>query len=204
MLSAPERIVCPELVLRPWSEDDAAALVESIETSRANLRPWMPWLAPEVEPIDVVRERHRRWRDDIDQGTDIVYGIFAADGGVLGSAGLHLRSPEPRVREIGYWTDVRHLRRGVTTTTAAALARVGLELLAAPAVEIHVDRANTASLGVARKLGFRHAGTIAHPPSAPSESGWRIVWRLDRHDLPRSAASTYPLDAYDSADRCMV
>jgi RimJ/RimL family protein N-acetyltransferase len=46
-------------------------------------------------------------------------------------------------------------------------------------VEIHHDRANVASAGVPRKLGFRFVGEYPAAPSAPAEAGIEWRWRLD-------------------------
>ncbi len=59
--------------------------------------------------------------------------------------------------------------------TATALALPGISR-----VEIHCDAANAPSAAVARSLGFRLAREEPHPFEAPSESGRRMIWTLER------------------------
>jgi RimJ/RimL family protein N-acetyltransferase len=47
-------------------------------------------------------------------------------------------------------------------------------------VEIHHDKANQASAGVPRKLGFRWLGEESDEPEAPAEVGIECRWRMDR------------------------
>jgi RimJ/RimL family protein N-acetyltransferase len=47
-------------------------------------------------------------------------------------------------------------------------------------VEIHHDRANLASEGVPRKLGFSLVGDRPRPAAAPAESGTFRIWRMTR------------------------
>lgn len=47
-------------------------------------------------------------------------------------------------------------------------------------VEIHMDKANSASSGVPRRLGFRFLGETPHEVTAPAEVGIACSWRMDR------------------------
>jgi RimJ/RimL family protein N-acetyltransferase len=47
-------------------------------------------------------------------------------------------------------------------------------------VEVHHDRANVASAGVPRKLGFELVGDTPRAPQAPGEEGVERVWRVSR------------------------
>jgi RimJ/RimL family protein N-acetyltransferase len=82
----------------------------------------------------------------------------AADGALLGSAGLELHeSPTPH-GEIGYWVAAPARGGGVATRAVKLLARWALGALALPLVEIHVLPANAPSHAVARKAGFKRDG----------------------------------------------
>ena len=56
--------------------------------------------------------------------SDYEYGVFLADGSVVGGCGLHRRIG-PSALEIGYWVHVAHTRRGIATAAAGALTAVG-------------------------------------------------------------------------------
>src|SRR4051812_50157100 len=90
-----------ELVVRPWTEDDAAALTRAVTESVEHLRPWMAWVAG--EPHD--EAWRRAWiRDELEierTGGDRLFGYWL-DGRVVGAGGLHRRIA-PTGLEIGYW-----------------------------------------------------------------------------------------------------
>jgi RimJ/RimL family protein N-acetyltransferase len=58
--------------------------------------------------------------------------------------------------------------------TEAALATPGINY-----VEIHHDKANEASAGVPKKLGFALVAEERKEPAAPSDVGIECRWRID-------------------------
>jgi len=167
-----------EVTLRPWSADDAAALNAAVADSVAHLRPWMEWIAGEPQTV----AQRRRWilqseRDRV-AGGPLFLGTVV-DGAVAGGCGLH-----PRVGagglEIGYWTHPAFLRRGLATAASRLLTGAAFGLPGISFVEIHHDKANVASAGVPRKLGFELVGEAPDPPEAPGEIGVECRWRMER------------------------
>lgn len=174
----PELIEGPNgLLLRRWSADDAAALSRAITASIEHLRPWMAWVKQEPVPLShriaMIELWDREWR----RGGDAVLGVFL-NGQVAGGCGLH-RRVGPNGLELGYWSHGSFLRQGLATKVAAALTEAALALPSIDYVEIHHDKANTASAGVPRKLGFRLIGEQPDKPQAPAESGIECRWRMD-------------------------
>jgi RimJ/RimL family protein N-acetyltransferase len=136
------------LVLRRWHMDDADALLAAIQASLAELRPWMPW-ANEPPTLASVQEYLEGG------GTRTGFGLFDAEGEVVGAFGLHDRQG-PGILEIGYW--VRSDRTGRGYATAAARALTDAAFAGFPdvdQVEIRCDPANLASAAVPAKLGYR-------------------------------------------------
>jgi len=78
--------------------------------------------------------------------------------------------------EIGWRMRAAARRRGYASEAAAALLRHGFERLGAPRVIADMYRANTASMAVARKLGFRQR---EDPARTNAEA---VLWVLDRED----------------------
>jgi RimJ/RimL family protein N-acetyltransferase len=153
-----------ELVLRPWTEDDAPALSRAIAESLEHLRPWMPWVADEPRTV----EERRAW---IREGgrEDELLGIWL-DGEVVGGCGLHRRIGDDGL-ELGYWVHAAHVRKGIATEavrqmTAMAFAREGIER-----VEIHHHPGNAGSGRVAAAAGF----ALVH--EGADEWRWRTVRR---------------------------
>ena len=76
-----------------------------------------------------------------------------------------------------------HTRQGYASAAVAALTSVAFTLPGIEVVEIHLDRANLASEGVPRKLGFTLVAEHPRPsrlPPSPAESGIFRAWRMTR------------------------
>ncbi len=176
----PERVAGPDgLLLRRWVASDAAGLGEAIRESAEHLRPWMGWIAEEPLPIDQRRKMINDWDRDWAQGGDVVLGAFLA-GRIAGGCGLHRRIG-PDGLEIGYWIHTAFLRRGLATRVAHALTGAAFAVPGITRVEIHHDKANQASAGIPRKLGFSWLGEAPDEPVAPGDTGVEWRWAMDRH-----------------------
>jgi RimJ/RimL family protein N-acetyltransferase len=177
----PDRIEAEGVLLRRWTPADAERQQAAVEQSAEHLRPWMPWAA--AEPLSPVARQAllSRWQREWEQGGDSVLAAFVG-GEVAGSFGLHRRRG-PETLEIGYWVHVAHLRRGLATRAVVALTETALALPEITAVEIHHDKANLASAGVARRAGYRFLGERPDMPEAPAEVGVDCVWRIERAGL---------------------
>jgi ribosomal-protein-serine acetyltransferase len=184
----PERIDGQGLLLRRWTPADAEILGRTVEESAEHLRPWMPWAAAEPLPLPERRALLARWQREWEAGGDCVLGAFV-DGEVAGSFGLHRRRG-PEALEIGYWVHIDHLRRGLATRAVAALTDAALSQPGIAAVEIHHDRANEASAGVPRALGYRFVGERSDLPEAPAELGVDCIWRIERGEWEAARPST--------------
>ncbi len=172
----PERIELPGgYVLRRMTVRDAPALSVAASESIEHLRPWMPWATPEGVSVEAQSLRMSgpawSWTPDSDYG----YGVFVADGRLVGALGVH-RRVGPGALEIGYWVHADHIRRGIATESARALTDVGLALPGIRRMEIHCDAANVASAAVPTKLGYRLVGSEDHEPESPGEEGRRLIW----------------------------
>jgi RimJ/RimL family protein N-acetyltransferase len=184
----PDRIVLPDLVLRRWSAQDAGALLEAVRESFGHLHAWMPWAAHEPalgDQQEFLSTAVRQWIT----GEMFAYGIFdPPEATLLGGMGLHDRVG-PGGLEIGYWVHAAHTRRGVASTGAAMLTEVALSIGDTRRVEIHCDRANTASAAVPRRLGYRFDRAEEHAPEAPAECGERMIWIMTQDAYPGSGAA---------------
>ncbi|MBV9603618.1 MAG: GNAT family N-acetyltransferase [Solirubrobacterales bacterium] len=175
----PERLEGPDgLLLRRWVIADAEALAGAVTESAEHLRPWMAWIAEEPVALELRRKRIAEWERDWSQGGDVILGLFV-DGRVAGGGGLHRRLG-PDGLEIGYWIHPAFLRRGLATRVAGTLTDAAFTVPGITFVEIHHDKANQASGGVPRKLGFEWLGEAPDDPEAPAELGIEWRWRMDR------------------------
>ncbi|RAJ40491.1 RimJ/RimL family protein N-acetyltransferase [Kitasatospora sp. SolWspMP-SS2h] len=156
---------------------DAAGLNAAVIANLDHLRPWMPWArqAPtlaESEQLSVAGEA--AW----EQGTDFMYllGLDADPAAVIGGFGLHGRIG-PGALEIGYWVHHGHTGRGLATAAARALTSAALALPGITRAEIHCDESNAASAAVPRRLGYVLDRIEPAVPTAPAETGRKMIWR---------------------------
>lgn len=166
------------LVLRRWRIEDAPRLAQAVGESLEHLRPWMPWVTQEPMALAERRKNITSWEQDWRAGGDLVMGVFV-DGAVAGGCGLHHRIG-PDGLEIGYWIHPAFLRRGIATAAARLLTNAAFHQPEIARVEIHHDKANIASAGVPRKLGFRLVREVPDEPEAPSEIGISCEWQTTR------------------------
>ena len=106
------------------------------------------------------------------------FGVFLS-GDMVGCLGLHHRVGPGGV-EIGYWIHPQWTRRGLARSAARLATSAALALDFITHVQIHHDKANVASAGVPRTLGFEFLGERTEAPKAPAESGIEWRWRMDR------------------------
>ena len=168
----------PRLTLRRWISSDALQLSAAVEANLEHLRPWMPWISGEpLSPGDRVALIDQ-WQVEWERGGDVVIGVFL-DGEVVGSSGLHRRRG-PSTLEVGYWVHQDHTRKGIATELSAALTSVAFTVAGIDHVEIHHDKANIASAGVPRRLGFTFVEETQNSVTSPGEVGIDCRWMMDR------------------------
>lgn len=145
----------------------------------------MPWIAEEPlsekERIELIETWHHNWRN----GGNSVFGVLFEDQ-LIGVAEIRRRPAKEGV-SLGYWIDADHSRNGFATEACAGLTDAAFRQPEITWVQIVHDKANAASAGVPRNLGFTLVEEAAREALAPAESGivWRWVvtrtdWRLGR------------------------
>jgi len=174
-------------LLRRWVVADAEALGRTVSESIHHLRPWMAWIAEEPVPIERRRARIEVWERDWKLGGDAVLGIFL-NGEIAGGCGLHRRIA-PDGLELGYWIHPAFVRKGLATRVARLLTDSALHLPEISHVEIHHDKANLASAGVALKLGFEFVDEGPSEAEAPAEVGIELRWRMEQQAWAQHAAA---------------
>ena len=191
----PEVIEAGPVVLRRHTPGDGPALVDAVNRSLDQLRPWMPWAqAPASEKsIGAFLERSRQsWEHGLEFGYAMLPARPAApppasaatsesnarvEPDIVGACGLHILS-DPGVAEIGYWVRSDRTGAGVATAAARALTEAALRLDEVEQVEIHCDAGNWASRAVPPKLGYRLDRIDPRPPGfrTPGETDRHMVW----------------------------
>lgn len=185
-VQVPERLTGPRVLLRPLDPEDAPAVWEAIEESRARLAVWLPWVGTlrsvDDERAEIIRLR-ARWM----HREDLTVGIFdLTSGRFLGGSGLHRINWDLRIFELGYFLRTSAEGQGYATETVQLLTRLAFDRLQANRVEIYVDPRNIRSARVPERLGFVLEGTLrrikADVNGRPTD---RQVFALIREDYDR-------------------
>ena len=174
----PIEITRDSLLIRSWQESDAEGLGRAVIDNLDHIRPWLPWALNLPDDEAGVLVAMRQWIVDAVDKPDEVVGLFV-DGELAGGSGLHPRIG-PGGLEIGYWVHRSFTRRGIATATSKALTDHAFGQSDIDRVEIHHDKANTASEGIPRALGFSLVGEVAATALTPQQSGVHLVWRFTR------------------------
>jgi RimJ/RimL family protein N-acetyltransferase len=165
------------LLLRPWQDADAPALVAA-------------WADPEIArwtgvPPQPTASTALGWiRGDADRrarglSLDLVLDV---DGAIAGEVGLVEIDVAGRSAEIGWWTAPAHRGRGLATRAAALVAGWAVEDLCVDTVLARCARANPPSGAVARAAGF------ALDADADGSQLWRFG-RVEECTSPRLPAT---------------
>jgi len=192
------RIETKRLVVRCYDPSDAPLLAESVTESLEHLRPWMPWVYNEPEPIEEKVQRLKLFRGNFDLGQNFTYGIFnPEETKLIGGTGLHTRLGGNEL-EIGYWIHKDYINQGLVTESTAALVKVAFEMIHIHRLEIHCDPENFASAAIPRKLGFTHEGTLR--AKTRFLDGWSdsMIWGLLETDYPDSPSAKAEIKVFDA------
>ncbi|PLR76385.1 GNAT family N-acetyltransferase [Bacillus sp. V3-13] len=154
LIDFPDRIETERLYLRPCLPGDGRAVHESIQSSREQLKKWLPFAVnPQTE--DETEEEVRRSYARFILREDIRLHIYRReDDRFIGSTGLHRINWEAGRLEIGYWCDSRHAKNGYMTEAASALVAFAFDHLQANRIEICCDSLNIDSRKIPERLGF--------------------------------------------------
>ncbi|MCF2141834.1 MAG: GNAT family N-acetyltransferase [Candidatus Lokiarchaeota archaeon] len=192
------RVETPRTIIRCYDPKDAPLLEQAITESLEHLKPWMPWVHVEPEPIEKKINRLRKMRASFDLNKEFVFGIFnLKENQLIGGTGLHPRV-EPNSIEIGYWIHADFTNQGIATEIAAALTKIAFEIYQFHLVEIHCDPRNIRSASIPRKLNFKHEATlrdrVLNEKEEPQDS---MIWSLNFEEYQQSFAKELPIKAYN-------
>ena len=171
------------IIVRPYREEDAAALQESVVESRDHIRPWLPF-ADEHQTVDESRiwinGQRAQWILRKNMNCCV---IDAATGRYLGGIGLMVLSWDIPSFEIGYWLRKSAQGHGYMTEAVRLLTNFAFDKLEAKRVMIQCDERNTHSANVARRLGYVQEGRLRNEFQTPSgEASNTLVFSLIPED----------------------
>jgi ribosomal-protein-serine acetyltransferase len=148
------------ITIRPYRNDDTAALFEAVRESVDQVAAWLDWCHPNYSRSDSetwVSSREAAWR----RGEDYSFVILdPATQTFLGGCGLNDINPAHGFANLGYWVRSSWTGRGVATGAARLVARFGFQQRGLKRIEIVAAVDNTASQRVAEKVGAHREGVL--------------------------------------------
>jgi RimJ/RimL family protein N-acetyltransferase len=144
------RIETERLILCPWEAHDwreFRAIAADPEVMRY-IGDGMPW------PEERARQFVERQMSLFDERRFCLWKLALKDSGLIGFCGLQ-PLPESEEIEIGWWLARAWWGRGLATEAARVALRDGFERAGLERIVALAQPANTASIGIMRKLGMR-------------------------------------------------
>jgi [ribosomal protein S5]-alanine N-acetyltransferase len=153
-------VVGEGVVLRPPQMSDYPEWAALREASRAFLTPWEPTWPPDDLTRSSFRRRIKRYAED--QRCDLAYPYFAfrrADNALVGGLTLaNVRRGCAQTGNLGYWIGAIHARQGYMTAAVSCFVPFAFQTLRLHRIEAACIPANTASIRLLEKTGFRREG----------------------------------------------
>jgi ribosomal-protein-alanine N-acetyltransferase len=148
------------VVLRAPQMSDYPAWAELRAASRAFLMPWEPlWSMDELTRASF-RRRVRHYQRDLRE--DIGYALFiysVATGGLVGGVTLcNIRRGVTQSCTLGYWVGAQYAQQGYMTAAIRAVVPFVFDSLDLHRLEAACLPANTASMRLLEKTGFKREG----------------------------------------------
>ncbi len=150
------------VVLRVPTMADYHAWAALRAESRAFLTPWEPSWARDELSRTAFRRRLRHYHRDFRDGTGyafFVHGTRDHDDRLLGGISLtNVRRGATQACSLGYWIGARFAGKGYMTEAVRAIIPFAFDVLRLHRIEAACLPANTASIAVLKKTGFRREG----------------------------------------------
>lgn len=142
--------------LRLLEEYDAERIYDLVDSDRAHLREWLPWVDDQLSPADsrafVMASRQQFADNNGFQAGIWVKGEFA------GMIGFHYFNFMHRKTEIGYWLGQKFEGNGIMTRSCRAMVNYAFKEVGLNRIEIRCATGNTRSCAIPDRLGFTFEG----------------------------------------------
>ncbi len=162
LLDFPDSFDTERLTIRAPRVEDAQEVIDAVNESLPELRPWMPWAAepPQLEGT-VGRLRHSiaKWitREEL-----LLHAYLKGTSTFVMSSGLHHIDWQAGKFEIGYWVRTKYMGQGFVTEAVNGITAFTFRHLQANRVQILCDAQNIRSAAVAKRCGFLLEGILRH------------------------------------------
>lgn len=144
-----------DILLREITLSDAPALFRLIDTNRAYLRQWLPFIDYSRQLSDT--EAFIRSVTAANNTTDRVFVLLHQEQqiGVIGFKGIDATNLK---LEIGYWMAEDYQHKGIMLRSCKALVNYAFKLMRMNRIQIKVALGNSRSSNIPKRLGFTLEG----------------------------------------------
>ncbi len=149
-----------DLMLRQLSEQDAPPLFAVIDSNRAFLREWLPWLDTSKSAEDT-QYFVRTTLEQFSNNDGFAAGIWYKNS-VVGIIGFHKVDWLNRSVEIGYWLAAAYQGKGIVTRACKAFINHAFDEWHLHRVQIRCAVGNSRSCKIPERLGFTREGIQRH------------------------------------------
>lgn len=169
-----------QISLRQLEPQDAPLVFAVLETSRKNLRKFLPWVDYNTKEEHSLRFIELMQRKAADQDA-VAMGIWY-EGHLCGVIDLHEWDHTLHKAEIGYWLGDDFQGRGIVTAACKALTTYAFKRLRLNKVEIRFVLQNEASGKIPIRLGFTREGILRHSARLHGQYVDMVVMGVLRQD----------------------
>ncbi|MFB4214057.1 GNAT family N-acetyltransferase [Shouchella sp. JSM 1781072] len=160
------------LLIRPPLKGDGEKLFESVQFSKADLSPWLPWVN-QITTVSQAEEAVQFAYQQFIDLHDLRFHLFERHSlAFIGSVGFHeIKWSVPRM-EIGYWLDSRYQGKGYMIEAIKPLLPFAFNQLSVHRLELRCDPLNKKSRTVAEKLDFKLEAILKENERATLSNGY--------------------------------
>jgi ribosomal-protein-serine acetyltransferase len=136
---------------------DAAELFALVETNRAYLKQWLPWL----DSTTTIADSQTFIQSTLQQfaGNQGFVAAIYADRKIVGIIGFNRLEWMNRIGYIGYWLAADAQGKGLMTNACKAIVNYAFSTMKLNRLVITCASDNQRSRSIPERLGFRHEGT---------------------------------------------
>ncbi len=150
----PDQFETERLLIRCPRPGDGPSIFEASDESRAELEPWMPWIAQTLRVEDSEEFARRSYARFILRENLGLLIFRKADSLYLGGTGFHNIDWNVPSFEIGYWLRTRFTGQGYMTEGVNGLTDFARQHFKARRIVIRCDTLNLRSRAVAERAGY--------------------------------------------------
>ena len=144
--------------LKLLEERHAAAVFAVVDSNRAYLRKWLPWV-DDTTGVGYTLSFIKTSLQQFANNEGFSAGIWCGDE-YAGTIGTHKINWLNRKVEIGYWIAAKFQGQGIVTDACRALMEHAFEEWKLNRVEIHCATGNKKSCAIPERLGFQLDGVL--------------------------------------------